>query len=297
MRKEQEAARLDAAGKFAEAERMALEVLETYRALVGPETAEVARVWHKIGRARLGSNDVRRAKEANEQAVAIRRKVLPGGHPDLGRSLNNLGNAERSLGNNPRARARCLGRLYASWRTSLGSSDPLTAIGLNNLGVVQWELREYAAAKKSSRGGAGHPPQALPKDHPDIAESLNNLGLVQRDLREYAAARKSYEEALAIRRRALPKDHPDIAASLNNLGIVQSDLREYAAARKSHEEALAICRRALPKDHPDIAASLNNLGTVQRICGSTRRRGRATRRRWPSAARPCPRTTPTSPQA
>ena len=72
---------------------------------------------------------------------------------------------------------------------------------------------------------------ALPPDHPRIADSLNNLGNVQRELREYGAARQSYQQALAIRRKALPPDHPEIADSLNNLGNVQRELREYGAAQ------------------------------------------------------------------
>src|SRR5271165_5466529 len=87
LRREQEAVRLDAQGKHADAERVALEVLETYRTLLGPEKAEVARMWHLVGRTRLGRNDARGAKEATGQALAIRRKVLLGTHPDLGRSL------------------------------------------------------------------------------------------------------------------------------------------------------------------------------------------------------------------
>jgi len=262
LRKEQEAAGLEAAGKFAESERVALEVLETYRAVVGPETAEVARVRHRIGRARLRRKDARGAKEAIEQAVAIRRKVLPEGHPDLGRSLNNLGNAEASLGNNPRA-SEMYGEAVRIWRASLGSSDPLTAMGLNNLGAVQTDLREYAAARKSYEEALAIYRKALPKDQPDIANALIGLGNVHMALREYAAARKSYEEALAIYRKALPKDQPDIANALIGLGNLQTDLREYAAAGKSYEEALAIQRKALPPGHPDIAASLNNLGNVQ----------------------------------
>ena len=131
--KEEEAARLEEQGKFAEAERVALEALETYRALVGPESAEVARAWHRIGRCRLARHDAGGAKEANERALTIRRKVLPGTHPDLGRSLNNLGLAESSLGNKRRAR-EFLEEAVRIWRSSLESSSPLTAMGLTNLG-------------------------------------------------------------------------------------------------------------------------------------------------------------------
>jgi CHAT domain-containing protein/tetratricopeptide (TPR) repeat protein len=259
IRKEQEAARLDAQGKYADAERLALEVLETYRAVLGPETADVARVWHLVGRTRLRRNDSKGGKEANEHAVAIRRKVLPARHPDLARSLVNLGNALSDL---KQARA-CYEEAIGILRASLGPDDPLIALGLNNLGLVQYALREYAAAKQSHEEALAIYRKALPKDHPDIAMSLDSLGIVQYALREYAAAKESHEEALAVRHKALPKDHPKIADSLENLGNVQHDLREYAAARKSYEEALTIRHKALPKDHPDIATSLSNLGNVQ----------------------------------
>ena len=57
LRSEQDAARLEEQRKCAEAERVALEALETYRAVVGPESAEVARVWHRIGRCRSARHD------------------------------------------------------------------------------------------------------------------------------------------------------------------------------------------------------------------------------------------------
>ena len=78
---------------------------------------------------------------------------------------------------------------------------------------------------------------------------------------------------------------------------MQVALREYAAAKQSHEQALAIRRKALPPDHPDIASESEQPGGACRSsCGSMRRRSRAMSRRWPSAARPCRRTTPISPE-
>ena len=124
---------------------------------------------------------------------------------------------------------------------------------------------------------------------PTSRSSLNNLGYVQWELRDYAGAKQRHEEALAIRRKALPADHPDIAWSLNNLGMVQFGLRDYAGAKRSYEEALAIRRKVLPADHPDIADSLQQPGQrAARVCGTTRERSRAMRRRWPSAARSLP---------
>jgi hypothetical protein len=52
------------------------------------------------------------------------------------------------------------------WKSSLGRDDLLTALGLNRLGNVQWELREYAAAKKSHEEALAIYSNTLPKDHP-----------------------------------------------------------------------------------------------------------------------------------
>ena len=93
----------------------------------------------------------------------------------------------------------------------LAKEHPDTARSLNNLGIVQFTLREYAAAKQSHEQALAIRRKSLPPDHPDIAQSLNNLGNVHSALREYAAAKQSYEQALAIRRKSLPPDHPDIA--------------------------------------------------------------------------------------
>jgi CHAT domain-containing protein/tetratricopeptide (TPR) repeat protein len=262
LRNEQEQARLEVQGKNAEAQRMALEVLQTYRAVVGPETAEVARVWHALGWARLAQNNPRSAKEANEQALAIRRKVLPGNHPRIADSLNNLGLDRHDLRDYAAAK-RSHEEALSIRRKALPKDDPAIADSLNNLGAVQCDLKEYAAAKRSHEEALAIRRKALSKDHPQIADSLNNLGKALYRLEAYAPAKADFEEALAIRRRALPKDHPDIAATLNNLGKVWRHLRDYAAARSSHEEALAIFRKARPPGHPDIATCLNDLGNAQ----------------------------------
>jgi CHAT domain-containing protein len=262
LKKEQEAYRLIAEGKYADAERVALEVLETYRTVVGPESPEVARIWHAIGRSRLARNDAHGGKEATERALALRRKVLPTDHPDLGRSLNNVGMAEKVLGSHGRAR-ELVSEAVRVWRASLGATDLLTATGLDSFGLVEFDLREYSAAKASFEEALAIRRKALPKDHRLIADSLNSLGAVQIELREYAAAKGSLEEALAMRRKAVPKVHPDIAQSLINLGNSQKGLRDLAAAKASHEEALAIYRKALPKDHPHIAVGLHYLGNAQ----------------------------------
>ena len=81
-----------------------------------------------------------------------------------------------------------MSRRWPIFRKALPPDHPVLAPSLNNLGMVQVELREYAAAKQSHEQALAIRRKALPPDHPDIASSLNNLGVVQVELREYAAA-------------------------------------------------------------------------------------------------------------
>jgi CHAT domain-containing protein/tetratricopeptide (TPR) repeat protein len=249
--------------KPAEAEKLALRAGEGYAAVLGEQTLEQARAWHLVGRLRGTTDDAKGAKEANLKALEIRRKKLPAGHPDIARSLNNLGLTSRSLGELNEA-AKNVQEAVDLWKATLGPGDPLVALGLGNLGNVQRDLRNYEGARKSHQKALDIYRKTLKPDDPRIADTLNNLGNAQRDMRNYEGARKSHQEALDIQRKALKPDDPRIADSLTNVGLVQWDLRDYEEAKKSHLEALDIYRTALKPNDPRIALSLNNLGILQR---------------------------------
>ena len=160
LRREQEAARLEEQGKFAEAERVALEALETYRALIGPESAEVARAWHRIGRCRLARNDARGAREANERALTIRRKSLPPEPPGPRAQPRQPGAGGEQLGQQAAATQNCWRRPCGCGGLRWSPQARSRPWGLNQPGrSCSTTLREYAAAKQSHRAGAGDPPQ------------------------------------------------------------------------------------------------------------------------------------------
>jgi CHAT domain-containing protein len=238
------------------------EAMTGYGETLGEQTVEVARVRHLIGRIVLGKNDGKGAKEANDTVLAIRQKLLPENHPDIGSSIHNLGLAQFNLGAKQDA-VISYQEAIRIWKTSLGVSDIQVALGLSNLGNAQYELREYVPAKASYTEALAIRRKALKENDPDIANCLHNLANVQREHREYEAAKASYMEALSIYRKALPENDPNIANSLHDLGVVQAALKEYEAAKASLTEALSIYRKALPENDPYIANSLHNLGVVQ----------------------------------
>jgi tetratricopeptide (TPR) repeat protein/CHAT domain-containing protein len=262
LRMEHDLAGLKVRGNSAEAERAAVEVLKTYQAVFGPATAEAARVWNRIGRIRRSRNDARGAKESTEQALAIRRNLMPPGHPDIADSLHDLGMVQRALGDYVAAKSSQEESL-AIFRKALPPGHPSIAATLTSLGIVQANLRAFTSAKANFEEVLVIRRKALPHGDPEIASCLSNLGMVHCELQEYGAAKASHAEALTIFERALSPEHPFVAKALSSLGIAQYKLGEYKAAKTSHTQALAIRRKVLRSGHPDIGGSLQNLGNTR----------------------------------
>jgi CHAT domain-containing protein/tetratricopeptide (TPR) repeat protein len=262
LRGELVAARLDEQRKYAEAEREAVEALETYQALVGPETADAARMWDRVGRVRWRRNDARGAQDSTMRALAIRRKVLPPIHPGIAENLTSLGIMQSALHDYAAAKTSNEESL-AIFRKVLSPGHSRIATSLTSLGTVHANLRQYATAKTNFKEALAIERERLPQGHLRIAVSLMNLGKVQNDLRDYEAAKACFEEAVGIFRTAQVPDYLHVAASVTELGNVQMDLRDYAAAKASYLEALAIYRKTLPAGHLNIAGCLTNLGGAQ----------------------------------
>src|SRR5262249_38634688 len=149
------------------------------------------------GRIRLASGDARGAKEANEQALALRRKALPSNHPDLGRSSNNLGLAEQSLGNNRDALAD-FEEAARIWRTSLGPTDPLLATALTTVGSVRASTSDFVRAKKSLQESLAIRQRILLANDPDLAQTLAILAVAEQGLGNSRVAVELLEGALRI---------------------------------------------------------------------------------------------------
>ena len=86
-------------------------------------------------------------RRAFEEALSIYQKSLPKNHPDISRSLNNLGTSLSDLGEYGAARKAF--QQLAIGRRSLPRNHPATANCLNNLGVTLRHLGDVTAAREA----------------------------------------------------------------------------------------------------------------------------------------------------
>jgi tetratricopeptide (TPR) repeat protein len=220
------------------------------------------------------------------EVLEIRRKLYPArrypqGHPDLARSLNNLGFmlwTQEEYGpalDYFRQALRMNQQLYPKERYPQGHEDLATS--LYHLGALLQAQGQYDQALDSYRQALQmyqglYPKERYPQGHEDLATTLNNLGGLLQEQREYGQALDYDRQALQMFQQLYPKGrypqgHPDLAASLFNLGALLKDQGEYAQALGYLKQALDMYQQLYPKErypqgHPDLARSLDNLGRL-----------------------------------
>ena len=274
-----------------------------------------------------GQGSYGEARGYYERALAMHQSLYPKerypqGHPDLARSLNNLGSLLQAQGSYGEARAVLRASAgdvpVALPQGPLPAGPPRPGHQPEQSGHLLRAQGSYGEARRTTSvrwrcAQLLYPKDRYPQGHPDLASSLNNLGdLLQAQGSYGRGAGLLSSERWRCASRSTPRDsypqgHPDLATSLNNLGALLQAQGSYGEARGYYERALAMRQSLYPKDrypqgHPDLATSLNNLGGCSRPRARTARRGGTSSVRWRCTSRctrrpAIPRATPTWPRA
>ena len=201
-----------------------------------------------------------RARTVLDEALALRRRELPAGDPDLVESLNELGELLRLQGRYDEAEqvlAEAVGTAGSRRATAVHSARSLDLLGMvllsrGRLAGADSLFRE--AFQRNSRVGVA--------DGLEAAENLQNLGAVHAARGEFEASEPYFRRALAIRERELGRDHPAVAATLGNLATILARRGAYDEAIGVQREALERYRALLDPQHPQVATMLGNLGMM-----------------------------------
>jgi tetratricopeptide (TPR) repeat protein len=200
--------------------------------------------------------DAEGAERLYEEVLQARRRVLGERHPDVGYSLNNLGELYRSLGRYSAAEA-CFREALELLR---GGAAAVAATVMSNLALVHDSVGDRAEALLLHRRVLALRRRALGRHHPDLATTLRYLGDLYCIAGQLVRAERRLRQALRITAAASGEDHPDPAALLG-------DAERYAEAEPLFRRALEIDRAALVDAHPRVAVHLANVGETARATG------------------------------
>ncbi len=198
------------------------------------------------------------AIEILERAEARVRKALAGEADVLAHALEAIGLAHQARGRWDAARPLLVESLDLR-RRFYGEDHRLTARGLNNLGALEHEAGNVAAAEEHYRQALamkerlGLPREELLKVRANLASILAYRGA-------FDEAERLYREILAARIRFYGPGHRDVATVLRNLGALLTARGDASAAEPVLRRALEIRRRIHGERSRRTAAVLSSLG-------------------------------------
>jgi tetratricopeptide (TPR) repeat protein len=279
---EQKVNALKTAGRFAEAEKPAREIVAVRTRAQGAghwQTADANRQVHDLMQlATLPAEDRAALTAAGEhqaegerlwrqgryaqaeascrKALAIHRRVLGEAHPATARSYSdvalNLDQQGRYAAAEPLHR-----KALAICRDVLGETHPNTAACYSNVAGNLNGQGQYAAAEPLFRKALVICRDVRGEAHPDTAQNYSNLAANLQAQGQYAAAEPLFRKALAICRKVLGETDPATASGYHNVAAILDDQGQHAAAEPLFRKALAIRQKALGETHPDTAQSYN----------------------------------------
>jgi CHAT domain-containing protein/tetratricopeptide (TPR) repeat protein len=281
---EKEFETLTAAGKFAEAQTQAEEVLRLRTAAQGKDHWETVNAhwtvvalqaaqkqsaadqaafaqwgaWLREAEALAKKAQHAQAQPLREKVLAICRQVLGEQHPHTAESYERLAINLVSQGKYTQAQPLAE-KALAICRSVLGEQHPQTAKSYNSVAVSLYFQERFAEAQPLLEKALALRRQILGEQHPDTAQSYNNVANNLGEQGKYAQAQPLLEKALALRRQAHGEEHEDTATSYNNVAYNLYQQANYAEAQPLYEKALAIRRRVLGENDPQTASSYNNL--------------------------------------
>ena len=198
------------------------------------------------------------AETMHRQALEVRETLLGNAHPNVAKSLTDLGNVLERQDKLAEAEMM-LHKALAMRKKLLGDEHPDVATSLSGLAWVLNRQDKLAEAEAMQRETLAMRKKLLGDEHPSVATSLNDLAWVLNRQGKLAEAEAMDREALAMRKKLLGDEHPDVARSLDYLAWVLEGQDKLAEAEAMHREALAMHKKLLGDEHPDVATSLSGL--------------------------------------
>ncbi|HVI00818.1 MAG TPA: serine/threonine-protein kinase [Enhygromyxa sp.] len=192
-----------------------------------------------VGTVEYGRDNLERAREQFQQAIALYAALNGDAHPSVAEARVNLAAVERNLGNHDVAIA-LYERARADLEASLGPAHPGLFNVLNNMGAAYLVLGREAEAEAVLRQALELAAQTMPEKHASIGHAHNNLGELLVGQGHHLEARERFGEAIDRWTRSLGPDHPYVAQSLTGRGLARLELDDAAGAREDLERAFAI---------------------------------------------------------
>jgi tetratricopeptide (TPR) repeat protein len=193
-----------------------------------PERSQVG-VYNDLATTKIQLGHLAEAETFVSQALDLARRLLPGQHPLVAVSLNNLAQIQRFEGRYLDAEKNYRAAI-AIWEDAFGKEHPDVGKGLMNLAAFYHERGREEGAEDLYRRAIAIFETAYGKDQPLTLVARNELGDVLRAQRRYSGAERISKETLHPLQRSLGEHNPRVIRALANYARLLEETRHSAEA-------------------------------------------------------------------
>jgi CHAT domain-containing protein/tetratricopeptide (TPR) repeat protein len=261
-------------GRYAEAERLARDLLTLGERNYGPKSECMPPVLNILVEAlwRGGKASGDETLKLAQRLVRVTREVFGANHEEVASSLNQLACVYGKRGDIDKAR-KCYERGLAILRQSPVSNTVVEAAIHHNLAGILVHQGKYSEAERHYLLAIELEEQEFGPDHARIAGTLRSLAGLLADTGDYNEAWPLYERAVRIAENEFGPDGMLLGDRPNRPGFTGAmllDLEAYSEAQEQLERALEAAEERYGADNPKVATILGNLGIVYIHLGDPR---------------------------
>ncbi|KAF5670769.1 NB-ARC TPR domain-containing protein [Fusarium circinatum] len=231
-------------GRWKEAERLELQVVETCKTILGEDHPETLRGMTNLAMTYSSQGRLDKAEAMYNRALQGYEKALGSGHISTLSTVNNLGLLYADQGRLDKAEAM-YERALQGYEKAVGPEHTSILDTVNNLGVLYKNQGRLDKAEAMYERALQGYEKALGSGHTSTLSTVNNLGLLYADQGRLDKAEAMYNRALQGYEKSLgPEQTPtlDVVTNLGNLyksrGRLDKAEAMYNRALQGYEEAL-----------------------------------------------------------
>lgn len=204
--------------------------------------SELAGAFLQLASLYSAAGNLDEALDLDEQVLAIRRKILPAFHIQLGESLHNLANSYFDLERYDDALGMRTEQLQI-FQHSLPESDSRIAECMEQLALTYSALGQASEALRCDLAVVDMRRRNNDEHHPEIIAALINLSTSYLELEEWAHAIPCLEEALLSQETTLSPEDEDICKTMMQLVELYTRDKQTATALAMQKKVLKFCKR------------------------------------------------------
>jgi len=251
--------------RLSEAEQYLREALEIQR-LEQPNSSSIAHTLADIGENLWYQGKVDEALPYYEEALSIRRRVLPGDDRATATTLGDLADIKWAQADFTQASSYYRESLDMYERT-VGLDNAYVGALRNNRGAMYLELENYSKARTELGAALAIQTKIQGPDHHDLLGALNGLATIDVVEHRLDEAEALLGRAMSIVEKRLNMQHQDAAMTMENLGLLETARSEFDRAQDHFDRAQDIFAARLGPDSPECLAVRLDVANLQSAMG------------------------------